>query len=162
MIWGERSKYVLIPLLCMVLPHPNLYSLRREAAFLIMRDYYNFPDVLLKFLDSYATSHGDRGELPVAAFFTCARDSLVRQIPKAELFPHAPICPTFSVKDLLSKLFQAAQFSMMLDSLPSIHRADFSQQKFGEVFGRTRTHFNHLIKPYYCNSKFLCVHILRQ
>jgi len=96
-----------------------------------MRDYYNFPDVLLKFLDSSATSH-------------------------------APICPTFSVKDLLSKLFQAAQFSMMLDSLPSIHRADFSQKKFGEVFGRTRTHFNHLIKPYYCNSKFLRVHILQQ
>ncbi len=123
---------------------------RTEAASLIMREYYNFhlPDVLLDVLDSYAISHGDRGELLLAAFFTRERDVLVRQIPKVELFPHAPTCPTSLVKDLLSNLFQAAHFGIMLDSLPSVHRTRFSPQKFGEVIGRNRMHSNDLINPY--------------
>ncbi|KAH8988894.1 hypothetical protein EDB92DRAFT_2068305 [Lactarius akahatsu] len=122
-----------------------------EAASCIMRGNYNFnlPDALLDVLDSYAISHGDRGELLVAAFFTRARDLYVRRVPPEKLFPEVltRICPIFSVKDLLSQLFQESHFTMMLDSLPSIRRADFSSQKFGDVFGRTKMHFNHMIKP---------------
>ncbi|KAH8998885.1 hypothetical protein EDB86DRAFT_781144 [Lactarius hatsudake] len=122
-----------------------------EAASCIMRGNYNFnlPDALLNVLDSYPISHGDQGELLVAAFFTRARDLYVQRIPPEKLFPKVltRICPIFSVKDLLSELFQEAHFSTMLDSLPSICRADFSSQKFGDVFGRTKMHFNHMIKP---------------
>ncbi|KAH9082164.1 hypothetical protein EDB83DRAFT_2547862 [Lactarius deliciosus] len=77
-------------------------------------------------IDSYAISHGDWGELLVAAFFTGYH--------LKKLFPNVltQICPIFSVKDLLSELFQEAHFSTMLDSLPSICRADFSSQKFGD------------------------------
>ncbi|KAH8998947.1 hypothetical protein EDB86DRAFT_3075991 [Lactarius hatsudake] len=108
-----------------------------EAASCIMRGNYGFnlPDALLNVLDLYAISHGDRGEL--------------LRIPLEELFPEVltQICPIFSVKDLFSQLFQESHFTMMLDSLPSIRRADFSSQKFGDVFGRTKMHFNHMIKP---------------
>ncbi|KAH9175335.1 hypothetical protein EDB89DRAFT_2137024 [Lactarius sanguifluus] len=98
-----------------------------EAASCIMRGNYDFnlPDALLNVLDLYAISYGDRGELLIAAFFTRARD----------------------LYDLFSQLFQESHFTMMLDSLPSIRRADFSSQKFGDVFGRTKMHFNHMIKP---------------
>src|SRR6266702_5515163 len=59
-----------------------------EAASLVMRGNYNFnlPDALLNVLDAYVISHGDRGELLVAAFFTRARDLLVRQITKDNSF----------------------------------------------------------------------------
>jgi hypothetical protein len=122
-----------------------------EAASLIMRDdpNFNLPNALLNVLDSYAISPGDRGELLVAAFFTRARDLYARQIHR-ELYPDNPtqFCPIFSVTDLLSNLFQEVHFSTMLDSLPSVRRADFPLQKFGDVFRRTKMHFNHLVKPY--------------
>jgi len=115
-----------------------------------MRGNYNFnlPDALLNVLDAYVISHGDRGELLVAAFFTRARDLLVLKL--TGVFPYGLVCPTFSVKDLLSNLFHDAPsaFDVLLDSMPSICRPDFSPQKFGEVFGRTRMHFSHLIKPF--------------
>ncbi len=59
-----------------------------EAASLIMRGNYNFdlPDALLNVLDAYAIGHEGRGELLVAAFFTRARDLLVRQITKDNSF----------------------------------------------------------------------------
>ncbi len=145
---------------CMVIPN-DLTAVRgvaasepilSEAASHIMRGNYNFnlANALLNVLDSYAISHGDRGELLVAAFFMRARDLLARQIPVLELFPYneRTICPIFSVKDLLSNLFQAAHFNRMLNSFPSVRRADFSLQKFDDVFGRTNMHFNHLIKPF--------------
>ncbi|KAH9175331.1 hypothetical protein EDB89DRAFT_2066689 [Lactarius sanguifluus] len=146
---------------CIGTPSPeNLVSVRgvaasepilSEAASCIMRGNYNFdlPDDLLNVLDSYAINHGDWGMLLVAAFFTRARDLYVQRIPPEKLFPKVltQICPVFSVRDLLSKLFQESHFTMMLDSLPSIRRADFSSQKFGDVFGRTKMHFNHMIKP---------------
>jgi len=116
-----------------------------------MRSYHNFnlANALLNVLDSYAISHGDRGELLVTAFFMRARDLLARQISPLELYPHErTICPIFLVKDLLSNLFQATPFNIMLNSFPLVHRADFSSQKFDEVFGRTNMHFNHLIKPF--------------
>jgi hypothetical protein len=131
---------------CVAVSEPIL----SEAASLIMRDdpNLNFPDALLNVLDSYAISPGDRGELLVAAFFTRARDLYARQIPR-ELYPDNPtqFCPIFSVTDLLSNLFQEVHFSTMLDSLPSVRRADFPSQKFGDVFRKTKMHFNHLIKP---------------
>jgi hypothetical protein len=120
-----------------------------EAASRIMRDNYNFnlPDALLNVLDSYAIDYGDRGDLLVAAFFTRARDLHVQVM---ELFPRSmeQLCPIFSVKDLLSNLFQEAHFSMMSSSLPSLCRTGFSPQKFGDVFRRTKMHFNHMIKPF--------------
>jgi hypothetical protein len=123
-----------------------------EAASRIMRGTYNFnlPDALLNILDSYAIDHGDRGELLVAAFFTRARDLHVLDMPEAELFPQTmeQLCPIFSVKDLLSNLFQEEHFSTMSSSLPSLCRAGFLPQKFGDVFGRTKMHFNHMIKPF--------------
>ncbi|KAH9065664.1 hypothetical protein EDB87DRAFT_869820 [Lactarius vividus] len=122
-----------------------------EAASLIMRDYPNFnlPDALINVLEPYAVGHGDRGELLVAAFFTRARDLYARQI-RHELFPYEPtrFCPTFSVKDLLSNLFHPKHFSTMLDSLPSVCRTDFPSRKFGDVFGKTKIHFNHMIQPF--------------
>ncbi|KAH9037252.1 hypothetical protein EDB85DRAFT_2287937 [Lactarius pseudohatsudake] len=122
-----------------------------EAASCIMRGDYNFDlcDALFNVLDSYAINHGDRGELLVAAFFTRARDLYVGRIPPDELFPNVltQICPIFSVKDLFSELFQEAHFNTMLGSLPSIRRPGFPLDKFGDVFGRTKMHFNHMIKP---------------
>ncbi|KAH9082104.1 hypothetical protein EDB83DRAFT_613711 [Lactarius deliciosus] len=122
-----------------------------EAASRIMWGNYNFdlPDALLNVLDSYALSHGDRGELLVAAFFTRARDLYVQQIPLEELFPTVltQICPIFSVKDLFSHLFEGPHFTMMLNSSPSIRRPDFRSRKFKDVFGNTKMHFNHMIKP---------------
>ena len=122
-----------------------------EAVSLIMRDdpNFNLPDTLLNVLDSYAISHGDRGVLLVAAFFTRARDLYAKRIHH-ELFPDEPtrFCPIFSVKDLLSNLFHAKHFSTMLDSLPSVRRAHFPPQNFGDVFGKTKMHFNHLIKSF--------------
>ncbi|KAH9064241.1 hypothetical protein EDB87DRAFT_1392354 [Lactarius vividus] len=123
-----------------------------EAASCIMRGNYDFhlSDALFNVLDLYAISHGDRGESLVASFLTRVRDLYVRRIPPEKLFPNVltQICPIFSVKDLLLELSQEADFSTMLDSLPSICRADFSSQKFGDVFKRTKIHFNHMIKPF--------------
>ncbi|KAH9042332.1 hypothetical protein EDB84DRAFT_1472869 [Lactarius hengduanensis] len=122
-----------------------------EAASCIMRGDYNFDlsDALFNVLDSYAINHGDRGELLVAAFFTRARDLYVGRIPPDELFPNVltQICPIFSVKDLFSELFQETHFNTMLGSLPSIRRPGFPLDKFGDVFERTKMHFNHMIKP---------------
>ncbi|KAH9082179.1 hypothetical protein EDB83DRAFT_620620 [Lactarius deliciosus] len=122
-----------------------------EAASLVMREDSNFnlPDTLINILDSYAMDHGDRGELLVAAFFTRARDLYAQQI-RNEIFPYKPtrFCPTFSVKDLLANLFHPKRFSTMLDSLPSVCRAGCPPQKFGDVFGKTKSHFNHMIKAF--------------
>ncbi len=121
-----------------------------EVASYIMTNYSNFnlSDALLNVLNSYAISHGERGELLVAVFFTRARDLYVQRT-HPRLFPRVPtpFCPIFSVKDLLSNLFQARSFSTMLDSLPSVRRADFPSQKFGAVFENTKMHFNHMIQP---------------
>ncbi|KAH9035048.1 hypothetical protein EDB84DRAFT_1269650, partial [Lactarius hengduanensis] len=120
-----------------------------EAASLIMRDgsRFNLPNALLNVLDSYPISDGDQGELLVAAFFTRARD-MYAQGTRHEHFPNHPtrFCPIFSVKDLLSNLFNEEHFSIMLNSLPSVRRADFPSQTFGDVFGKTKMHFNHMIK----------------
>ncbi|KAH9178639.1 hypothetical protein EDB89DRAFT_1927636 [Lactarius sanguifluus] len=125
-----------------------------EAASFIMMDYPNFnlPDALINVLESYAINHGDRGELLVAAFFTRARDLYARQILH-ELFPYNPtrFCPIFSVKDLLSNLFHPKHFITMLGSLPSVCRADFPSRKFGDVFEKTKIHFNHMIRPFNCD-----------
>ncbi|KAH9039905.1 hypothetical protein EDB84DRAFT_1019205 [Lactarius hengduanensis] len=122
-----------------------------EAASSIMRDnpHFNLPDALINILDSYAIDHGDRGELLVAAFFTRARDMYAHK-KRDELFPYEPtrFCPTFSVKDLLAHLFHPERFSTMLDSLPSVCRAGCPPQKFRDVFGKTKTHFNHMIKAF--------------
>ncbi|KAH9019831.1 hypothetical protein EDB85DRAFT_1896484 [Lactarius pseudohatsudake] len=76
-----------------------------EAASRIMWGNYKFnlPDALLNVVDSYAISHGDRGELLVAALFTRARDLYVRRIPPEKLFPTVltQICPIFS--DVLTR-----------------------------------------------------------
>ncbi|KAH9175259.1 hypothetical protein EDB89DRAFT_2092796 [Lactarius sanguifluus] len=126
-----------------------------EAASFIMRGDPNFelPDAFIDILDSYAINHGGRGELLVAAFFTRARDLYVRQI-HLELFPYKPtqFCPIFSVKDLLSNLFHPKHFITMLGSLPSVCRAGFSSRKFGDVFGKTKMHFNHMIRPFNCDA----------
>ena len=123
-----------------------------EAASCIMRGRYHFdlPDALLNILDSYAIDHGEGGELLVAAFFTRARDLHVRDMPEAELFPQKmeELCPIFSVNDLLSHLFQGAHFRTMFHSFPSVCRAGFPPQKFGDVFENTKMHFNHMIKPF--------------
>ncbi|KAH8992520.1 hypothetical protein EDB92DRAFT_1858291 [Lactarius akahatsu] len=126
-----------------------------EAASLIMRGHLNFnlPDALINILGPYATSHGDGRELLVAAFFTRARDLYARQVHH-ELFPYKPtrFCPIFSVKDLLSNLFHPTHFITMLGSLPSVCRADFPSRKFGDVFGKTKIHFNHMIQPFKRNA----------
>ncbi|KAH9081566.1 hypothetical protein EDB83DRAFT_2214337 [Lactarius deliciosus] len=120
-----------------------------EAASLIMRDdsRFNLPNALLNVLDSYTISDGDQGELLVAVFFARARD-MYAQGTRHEHFPHDPtrFCPIFSVKDLLSNLFHEEHFSTLLNSLPSVRRADFPLRKFGDVFGKTKMHFNHMIK----------------
>jgi len=126
-----------------------------EAASYIMRNYTNFSlfGTLSNVLDAYGISPGDCGELLVAAFFTRARDLYVQRLSmndKNLLFPiTGQICPIFSVVDLLSNLFDERFHSMMLDSLPSVYRMGdtSSPQKLGDVFRRTRMHFNHLIKP---------------
>ncbi|KAH9178630.1 hypothetical protein EDB89DRAFT_2239238, partial [Lactarius sanguifluus] len=122
-----------------------------EAASLIMRNNPNFnlPDALINVLESYTISHGDQGELLVAAFFAQARDMYAQQT-RHKHFPHDPtrFCPIFLVKDLLSNLFHEEHFSTMLDSLPSVRRADFPSRKFGDVFGKTKMHFNHMIQPF--------------
>ncbi|KAH9046307.1 hypothetical protein EDB84DRAFT_1265284, partial [Lactarius hengduanensis] len=125
--------------------------LSEAASFIMMRNpNFNLPDALINVLEPYAINHGDRGELLVAAFFTRARDLYARQIHH-ELFPYKPtrFCPIFSVKDLLSNLFHPKHFITMLGSLPSVCRADFPSQKFGDVFGKTKIHFNHMIRPFF-------------
>jgi len=126
-----------------------------EAASFILRNYSNFGlfSTLTNVLDSYSISPGDNGELLVAAFFTRARDLYVNRLSpmsKSQLFPFARrFCPVFSVVDLLSNLFDEQFHSTMLDSLPSVYRMGdtSSPQKLGDVFRRTRMHFNHVIKP---------------
>ncbi|KAH8998873.1 hypothetical protein EDB86DRAFT_3075930 [Lactarius hatsudake] len=122
-----------------------------EAASLVMRynPHFDLPDALIDIFDSYAMDHGDRGELLVATFFTRARDMYAQQM-RHEFFPHKPtrFCSTFSVKDLLAHLFHPKWLSIMLDSLPSVRRAGCRPQKFGDVFGKTKTHFNHMIKAF--------------
>ncbi|KAH8992517.1 hypothetical protein EDB92DRAFT_1988690 [Lactarius akahatsu] len=126
-----------------------------EAASLIMRNNpnYNLPDALINVLQSYAISHGDQGELLVAAFFAQARD-MYAQGTCHEHFPHDPtwFCPIFSVKDLLSNLFHEEHFSTLSNSLPSVRHTNFPSQKFSDVFGKTKMHFNHMIQPFSDNS----------
>ncbi|KAF8271301.1 hypothetical protein EI94DRAFT_1720854 [Lactarius quietus] len=110
-----------------------------EAASYIMRNYSHFclPDALLDVLDSYAITHGQQGELLVAAVFTRARDLYVEQI-KGQLVPYqvTPLCPSSQL-----------HFRTMSDSLPSVCHPDFSLQNFGDVFKNTKMHFNHMIQP---------------
>ncbi|KAI9462849.1 hypothetical protein BJY52DRAFT_1352771 [Lactarius psammicola] len=103
-----------------------------EVASLVMRHGYKFylPDALLDVLDTYAISHGDRGELLVAAFFTGG--------------PTLQFIWTFDV---------------LLDSSPSICHHDFSPQTFEEVSRRTRMHFNHHIKPFK-QEVFVCPYLV--
>ncbi len=137
-----------------------------EAASVIMRDYSNFDlsSALMNVLDSYAISPGDRGELLVAAFFTRARDLHVKQMSRRQFFPiTSRLCPVFSVVDLLSKLFDEGVFRTMLDSPPSVCRMGISSpEKFGDVFRRTKMHFNHVIKPSQQNviSRQYLLHIM--
>src|SRR3984885_5392199 len=119
-----------------------------EAASYIMRVYHNFDlcDALMNVLNSYSISHGEKGELLVAAFFTSARDQHVNTTgfqPDKFGPPSTSICPIFTVMDLLRNLFQEDHFNTIRDSSPSVCREDFSSQKFGEVFGNTKMHFNH-------------------
>lgn len=121
-----------------------------EAASTIMRLYPHFwlPDALLNVLDSYTINHGERGELLVSAFFTRARDLYVRPM-REQLFPDNPtqFCPIFSVSDLLSNLFCPVHLCTILESFPSVRRADFSSERFRNVFENTKMHFNHMIRP---------------
>lgn len=121
-----------------------------EAASTIMRLYPHFwlPDALLNVLDSYTINHRKQGELLVSAFFTRARDLYVRPI-REQLFPDNPtqFCPIFSVSDLLSNLFCPVHLCTILESFPSVRRADFSSERFGSVFENTKMHFNHMIRP---------------
>jgi hypothetical protein len=124
-----------------------------EAASVIMRTYNHFElsQALLDVLNSFAIDHGDRGELVVAALFMRARDLYVVQ-KRPSLFPNdrSRFCPVFSVKDLLSYLFEGESLETMLKSLPSVCRRDFPSRSrvFRDVFKNTYMHFSHLIKTF--------------
>jgi len=148
---------------CMAIPQDlDIYGLAAsepilsEVASRIMRrnnSGFALCSTLSNVMDSYAISPGDRGELLVAAFFTWARDLYVKQLSnmiKRQLFGSTDrFCPVFSVVDFLSNLFNKQFHSIMLESLPSVYRMGntSSPQKFGDVFRRTRMHYNHFIKP---------------
>lgn len=122
-----------------------------EAASYIVRNYthFNLSDALLNVLKSYTISHGEQGELLVAAFFTKARDLYVSQIgPCLSPSELSRFCPIFSVVDLLSNLFQEEHFRTMFDSLSPVSHAGFSSQKLRDVFKNTNMHFNHMIQPF--------------
>jgi hypothetical protein len=114
-----------------------------EAASYIMRTTPDFSmaTALKTVLSGFCINQGDRGELLVAALFTCARDLVVQ----AKGTPHGDcLCHSFSVNDLFSHLF--SNFEEISDKQPSICHSDVSLP-FREAFSNTYMHYNHFVKP---------------
>ncbi|KAI0292092.1 hypothetical protein B0F90DRAFT_1823220 [Multifurca ochricompacta] len=119
-----------------------------EAASRIMNDElgFNLPVALEKVLSGFSVSQEARGELLVAAWFTWARDQVVKS--KGEPCDGA-LCHFFTVKELFENLFPASVFKLIAKAKPSLcpHNGN-TNQLFEDAFKGARMHFNHFIKPY--------------
>lgn len=116
-----------------------------EAACHIMLDENKpFPllEALSKVLTGFNIHRGDRGELLVACFFTCARDKVI-DIPRDV----TRLCNFFSVNALFKSLFTNNTFKTMEASLPSLSSSEAEGKEFQTVFAKAMMHFNHVIKP---------------
>lgn len=116
-----------------------------EAASFVMRTTpFSMPSALAHVLSGFSISQGDRGELLVAALFTCARDLAVHS---KSLPPIGQLCHYFSVEQLFSSLFSESQFSSIKKYMPSLYHSETTRVPFGEAFRDSFMHFNHFIKP---------------
>jgi hypothetical protein len=116
-----------------------------EAASYVMRlTNLSMANALKLVLSGFGISQGDRGELLVAALFTCARDLLFKTLP---ITPMVQLCPSFSVVNLFSTLFQESAFNTISKSMPSLCRPKAAELPFEQAFKNTSMHFNHFIKP---------------
>ncbi|KAI0302852.1 hypothetical protein B0F90DRAFT_1816405 [Multifurca ochricompacta] len=120
-----------------------------EAASRIMNDGrgINLPVALEKVFSGFSVSQEARGELLVAAWFTWARDQVVKS--KGEPCDGA-LCHFFTVKELFKNLFPASIFELIAKTKPSLcpQNGNTNQPLFKDAFKRARMHFNHFIKPY--------------
>ncbi|KAI0298434.1 hypothetical protein B0F90DRAFT_702078 [Multifurca ochricompacta] len=119
-----------------------------EAASRIMNDElgFNLPVALEKVFSGFSVSQGARGELLVAAWFTWARDQVVKS--KGEPCDGA-LCHFFTVKELFENLFPASVFKLIEKAKPSLcPQNGNANQLFEDAFKGARMHFNHFIKPY--------------
>ena len=111
-----------------------------EAASVIMSsETFSLPRALSLTLTGFSISQGDRGELLVAAFFTWARDQVVHP-KRTDIQP----CRYFSVNELFQELFSDS--TSIMGDLPSLCHTT-KPLPFGEVFGKAKMHFNHVVKP---------------
>ena len=116
-----------------------------EAASYVMREInFSMTNALKLVLSGFCISQGDRGELLVAALFTCARDLLVKSKPPMPT--RVQLCHSFSVNDLFSHLFTDTAFKIISAAMPSLCHTK-AELPFGEAFKDTHMHFNHFIKP---------------
>ncbi len=118
-----------------------------EAASHAMRlTNFSMPKALSEVLSGFCISRGDRGELVVAALFTCARDALVKSKPR--LLPEQ-LCHQFSVKALFENLFSKTTCESIMAYKPSLWHSgsEADQLQFGQAFDGAYMHFNHFIKP---------------
>ena len=117
-----------------------------EAASYVMRETkFSMTNALKLVLSGFCINQGDRGELPVAALFTCARDLLVNSKPPIPA--RIQLCHSFSVNDLFSHLFTDTSFKIISAAKPSLCHSNAVELPFGETFKDTHMHFNHFIKP---------------
>ena len=119
-----------------------------EAASYVMRTAmakFSMSNALTHVLSGFCINQGDRGELLVAALFTCARDQVINSKPH---LPKEQLCHPFSVKDLFSHLFSDSALAIVLRAKPSLcHSQELAGLPFEDVFGQAYMHFNHFIKP---------------
>jgi hypothetical protein len=119
-----------------------------EAASQIMSsDGFSLLAALEGALSGYCINRGDRQELLVAAFFTWARDRLVKVKIFRETEFIGQLCPYFSVIELFRHLFTESGCKTMFESKPSLCPVNNSPLPFETVFKDAKMHFNHFIRP---------------
>ena len=116
-------------------------------------------------LSGFCINQGDRGELLVAALFTCARDEVVQQ---KSFHADDQICHSFSVVEFFKKLFTGSgstlTSAMWGNALPSLYHSEHDQLPFREAFKTAYMHFNHFIKPQeqrVLNHRYLLLYLAR-
>lgn len=118
--------------------------LSEAASYVMQTASFSMHEALGDVLSGFSISQGDRGELVVAALFTCARDIAVRAKPS---LPIGRLCHYFSVIDLFRGLFSEGTFNNIMDYMPSLCHPETARVSFKTAFADTHMHFNHFIKP---------------
>src|SRR6267142_2303474 len=122
---------------------PSEPILSEAASRIMASNDFSLSSALSTVLKGYCINQGDRGELLAASFFAWARDKVVKRKGDSD----GMLCPIFSVADLFGDLLSETTYQSILDHKPLLCDPKSMPLLFRDVFGRTKMHFNHVLKP---------------